>query len=47
MILSNWKQHIYYLNNEENRYLMELRDAMLPDLMSGKIDLEEGDEKND
>ena len=38
MILNTWKQHIYYLNNEENRYLAELRDALLPDLMSGKID---------
>lgn len=38
MILSSWKQHIYYLNNEENRYLAELRDALLPDLMSGKIE---------
>ena len=40
MILNSWKQHIYYLNNEENRYLVELRDALLPDLMSGKINLE-------
>lgn len=39
MILNTWKQHIYYLNNEENRYLAELRDALLPDLMSGKIDV--------
>lgn len=37
MIISTWKQHIFYLNNEENRYLSELRDALLPDLMSGKI----------
>ena len=41
MILNTWKQHIYYLNNEENRYLTELRDALLPDLMSGKINLED------
>jgi hypothetical protein len=40
MILQMWKQHIYYLNNEENRYLAELRDTMLPDLMNGKIKLE-------
>ena len=40
-----WKQHIMYLNNEENRYLIELRDALLPDLMSGKIDLEIEEEK--
>lgn len=39
MILSTWKQHICYLNQEENRYLAELRDAMLPDLMSGKIEI--------
>lgn len=39
MILNMWKQHIYYLNNEENRYLAELRDALLPELMSGKIDV--------
>lgn len=24
-------------NNEENKYLAELRDALIPDLMSGKI----------
>jgi hypothetical protein len=41
MIFQMWKQHIYYLNNEENRYLVELRDAMLPDLMTGKIRLEQ------
>lgn len=39
MIFNTWKQHIYYLNNEQNRYLAELRDALLPDLMSGKIEL--------
>lgn len=37
MILNNWKQHIYYLNNEHNRYLAELRDALLPGLMNGEI----------
>ena len=37
MILNTWKQHIYYLNNEENRYIAELRDSLLHDLMSGKI----------
>ena len=30
---------IMYLNNEENRVLAELRDALLHDLMSGKIDI--------
>ena len=37
LILQMYKQHIIYLNDEENRYLVELRDAILPDLMSGKI----------
>ena len=37
MLMTTWKQHIFYLNNEENRYLSELRDVLLPDLMSGKI----------
>ena len=38
-ILQMWKQHIMHLNNEENRYIIELRDALLPDLMSGIIDI--------
>lgn len=38
-IFQMWKQHIIFMNNEENRYLAELRDALLPDLMSGKIEL--------
>lgn len=29
--------HIHYLNEEDNRLLCELRDALLPELMSGKI----------
>ena len=41
-IMQMWRQHIMYLNLEENRYLMELRDALLPDLMSGKIDIRSG-----
>lgn len=41
MALSMWKQHIHYLNNEETRYLIELRDKLLPDLMSGKISVED------
>lgn len=39
MIMSTWKQHIYYLNNEENRLLAELRDCLLPKLISGEIEL--------
>lgn len=41
LILQMYRQHIMYLNDEENRYLVELRDALLPDLMSGKIELPE------
>lgn len=39
MIFQMWKQHIYYLNEEENRYLAEMRDALLPELMSGRIEV--------
>ena len=39
--LKHWRQMIIYLNGEENRLLAEFRDALLPDLMSGKIKLEE------
>ena len=39
--LNHWRQMIVYLNNEENRYLAEFRDALLPDLMSGKIEVRE------
>lgn len=35
--MNMYKQHIYYLNNEENRLLVELRDSMLPLLMNGEI----------
>lgn len=38
--LNHWKQMIMYLNTEENRYLSEFRDALLPELMSGKIKIE-------
>lgn len=46
-ILQMWKQHIMYLNVEENRYLMELRDALLPDLMSGRINIGNKNEEFD
>ena len=39
MLLQSWKQHIIFLNVEENRYLAELRDKALQELMSGKIEL--------
>ena len=34
---SVWKNQIALLNTMQNQYLIELRDALLPDLMSGKI----------
>ena len=37
--LSIWKSQISLLNTMENQYLSELRDALLPDLMSGKLDV--------
>lgn len=40
ILIPMWKQHVFYLNQEENNLLAELRDAMIPDLMSGKISLE-------
>ncbi|HJJ07612.1 MAG TPA: N-6 DNA methylase [Clostridiaceae bacterium] len=43
LIMNNWKMMMYHLNNEENRYLVELRDKLLPDLMSGKINLDGGE----
>lgn len=43
--LNHWKQMIMYLNNEENRYLAEFRDALLPELMSGRIQIELGEER--
>lgn len=36
-IINSWKAHIMYLNNKQNILLAELRDAMLNDLMSGKV----------
>jgi hypothetical protein len=43
IFLSMWKQHIMYLNNEENKVLAEFRDALLPDLISGKIEPQESE----
>lgn len=37
MTLNTWRTMIHFLNNEENRYLSELKDKMLPDLMSGNL----------
>ena len=41
--LNHWKQMIMYLNNEENRYLAEFRDALLPELLSGKIEVKDNE----
>jgi len=41
LLLPQFEQHIYYLNNRENEYLAELRDAMLPGLMDGSISVNE------
>ena len=38
-VLQMWKQHIMYLNEQENIILAEYRDAILPDLMSGKLEI--------
>lgn len=37
--LAIWKNQIALLNTMQNQYLAELRDALLPDLLSGKIEL--------
>ena len=39
--LQSWVQFMHYLNNEENIYLAELRDKLLPELMEGKMNLDE------
>lgn len=41
LVMDMYRQHIYYLNTEENRLLMELRDALLPELMSGRLSFNE------
>ena len=41
LFLNHWRQAIIYLNNEENRLLAEFRDALIPELMNGNIDLGE------
>ena len=39
IFLNTWRTQMMFLNNEENRLLAELRDALLPELLSGKITL--------
>ena len=38
--LSGWSQRLRFLNVEENRLLAEFRDALLPALMNGEIEIE-------
>lgn len=40
LLIMMWKNNIMELNNEENRILAEMRDALLPKLMSGEIKIE-------
>jgi len=44
-LLPQFSQHIMYLNDRENEYLAELRDAMLPGLMDGSISITEKTEE--
>lgn len=41
MMMQLWIQNVLMWNNEENNYLKELLDKMLPLLMTGKLDVEE------
>ncbi|WP_288554140.1 N-6 DNA methylase [uncultured Levyella sp.] len=45
ILLPMWKSHLMYLNNAENQYLAELRDTLLPLLMTGELDLDENIEE--
>lgn len=38
-IMGMYRQHVMYLNNRENIYLAEMRDALLPELMNGMIEI--------
>ena len=45
LFLTMWRQHMMYLNNEENKVLAEFRDALLPELMSGNIKMQKMEEE--
>lgn len=34
-----WAYHLQAINEEENRYLIEMRDALIPDLIDGKLEM--------
>ena len=36
---NTWKTQMMFLNNEENRLLAELKDALIPKLLNGEITL--------
>lgn len=38
-IINSWKAHLMYLNNKQNIFLCELRDALINELMSGNMKL--------
>lgn len=40
-VFNTWRANIMFLNNVSNQYLEELRNALLPKLMSGEMDVEE------
>lgn len=40
-IYQAWKANLMFLNNVENMYLVELRDTLLPKLMSGELNIEQ------
>lgn len=40
MMMQLWIQNVLMWNNEENNYLKELLDKMLPLLMTGELDVE-------
>ncbi|NMM99279.1 restriction endonuclease subunit S, partial [Bifidobacterium olomucense] len=49
MLLPMWKQVIYQCNEDSKTLLAELRDALLPKLMNGELDvskIEAPDERN-
>ena len=47
LFIGQWKQRIMMLNNAENRILAEFRDALLPELMNGRIKLTEEGKQNE
>ena len=40
LFINMWKHYMMCLNNEQNRILTEFRDALLPKLMNGEIEVQ-------